>query len=354
MKLEAVEEVLKARGEPSYRLAQIARAVFRDAVSSYAEISALPKDLRDELAAKAPLLSVEPERLLVSRDGAAQKAVLKLKDGRRIETVLMRPKPGHWTTCISSQVGCALGCTFCATGLMGFIRNLTEEEITDQVLFWRQRIRASGGEPLSNVVYMGMGEPFLNLDNVLASLRTLTDPGRFGLGARHLSVSTAGIAPGIERLGREFPQVNLALSLHAATDEERQRLVPINKAYPLARLRDALRAYLASANRKIFIEYTLLSGENDRPEHADKLARFLKSVAPAKLLHVNLIVWNPTDTPHRAARAEDARRFKDLLLKAGIPATIRKNLGQDIEGACGQLVVGGPRRGELSGASSVS
>ncbi len=339
MRLASIEAFLKERGEPAFRLAQIADAVFKRGVTSYLEIGALPKELREALAARGPVLSFEAEDVKSSKSGDAQKAVLRLPDGQRVETVLMSPKPEHWTVCVSSQVGCALACTFCATGLMGFTRNLTDEEISDQVLFWRQRAaRGLGGSP-SNVVYMGMGEPLLNWPQVLASIRALTDPRQLGLGRRHISISTAGIAPGIETLAEELPQVNLALSLHAATDEERVKLVPLNRAYPLDRLRDALKAYLKRTNRKIFIEYTLLRGENDSAEHAWRLARFLRSVGPPSLLHVNLIVWNPTDTPHHASRAEDARRFKAALEAEGMPATIRKNLGQDIEGACGQLVV---------------
>lgn len=335
MRFEALQEFLRSRGQLDFRLRQVARAIYGEGVPRFAEITTLPRHLREELDKKLPLLSLQAESLHSSSDGT-QKAVLRLRDGLRIESVLMSPKPGLRTACISSQVGCALGCTFCATGLMGFKRNLSEEEITDQVLYWVQRLKPGR---LTNIVYMGMGEPFLNLPNVLASLRTLTDPALFGFGRRHISVSTVGIAPGIERFGLEFPQVNLALSLHAATNDERSRLVPVNRAYPLQRLREALKAYLSKTNRKVFIEYTLLRGENDSPQHAERLAGFLKSVGPAKLLHVNLIVWNPTDTPHQASRADDARRFKERLLREGVPATIRKNLGRDIEGACGQLVL---------------
>lgn len=323
-------------GEPPYRIKQVAQAVFKTGVSSFSDISTLPATLRERLK-NIPLLCFEPETVRVSSDGRAHKAVLRLHDGKRIESVLLNPKPGLWSACISSQVGCALRCSFCATGLMGFTRNLTEEEISDQVLFWRQYIRKSHLDPLNNVIYMGMGEPFLNRDEVFNSLRVLADPELFAIGDRHLAVSTAGIAPGIEVFAKEFPQVNLALSLHAADDTLRTRLVPINKSYPLKRLQSALAEYFRLSNRRVFIEYVLLAGENDRPEDADALIRFVKETSP--LLHVNLIVWNPTKTPHAPSQLPAAKRFANLLKRGGVSVTFRKNLGQDIEGACGQLVL---------------
>ncbi|MBI3548289.1 MAG: 23S rRNA (adenine(2503)-C(2))-methyltransferase RlmN [Elusimicrobia bacterium] len=339
---ERLRELLAS--EPAYRIKQAARAIFERGASSFAEITELPAALRQSLKDE-PILSMTPETVRVSASGDAHKAVMRLKDGKRIETVLMSPKPDHWTTCISSQVGCALRCTFCATGLMGFDRNLTPEEITDQVLFWRQYMASETGGAvpkdarLSNVVYMGMGEPMLNLENVFESLRRLSDPAEFGIGQRHIAVSTAGIAPGMERFGRNFPQVNLALSLHSAIPELRTSLVPINKAYPLHRLKRALQEYFRSNNRKVFLEYVLLAGENDRRADADALVEFIKDVGSKHLLHVNLIVWNPTRTRHVPSTSDAARKFIDVLDRAGISATIRKNLGQDIQGACGQLVI---------------
>lgn len=356
MTLEMLRKLLA--GEPAYRIKQAAQAVFRAGVSSFSEISTLPAALRERLKT-IPILCLEAETVRVSADKRAHKAVLRLNDGQRIESVLLNPKPGLWSACISSQVGCALRCSFCATGLMGFTRNLTAEEISDQVLFWRQYIRSRGQAinlpagspslkahpnsvaripgPLDNVIYMGMGEPFLNREEVFKSLRVLTDMDQFGMGDRHLAVSTAGIAPGIEVFGKEFPQVNLALSLHAGDDELRTRLVPINKSYPLKRLRDALGEYFRTSHRRVFIEYVLLAGENDRPKDADGLARFVHETGP--LLHVNLIVWNPTETPHTPSALPAAKRFANLLKRAGVSVTFRKNLGQDIEGACGQLVL---------------
>ncbi|MBI4370802.1 MAG: 23S rRNA (adenine(2503)-C(2))-methyltransferase RlmN [Elusimicrobia bacterium] len=334
-----VQSALGALGQPPYRWDQVRRAVF-DGAASYDEVPGLPALARSTLAERAPILSLRARRVEASSDGRARKALLDLPDGSSVETVLLRPSERRWTACISSQVGCAVACTFCATGLMGLARSLTPEEITDQVLFWRQYMRREGlPGRLDNVVYMGMGEPFSCYDRVAASLRVLMDQRLFGMGARHLSVSTSGVAPRIVQFGRDFPQVNLALSLHAATDALRSRLVPMNKAYDLKALAAALKEYLAAANRKIFFEYVLLKGENDRAQDARALSAWLEGLGPRELLHVNLIVFNQTDTPHRPSSETDARRFQSLVLGAGFKATVRQNLGRDIDGACGQLAV---------------
>ncbi len=335
-----VQAALTALGQPKFRWDQVRQAVFGRAISSYEEIAVLPAETRRALATQAPLMSVRERRVDVSGDGRAHKALLDLHDGKVVETVLLRPSLTRWTTCISSQVGCAVACTFCATGLMGLTRSLTPEEITDQVLFWRQYM-AKKNMPgrLDNVVYMGMGEPFACYEQVSASLKVLLDHKQFGIGARHISVSTSGVAPKIALFGRDFPQVNLAISLHAATDALRTRLVPMNKAFNLAALAASIKEYIAVTNRKIFFEYVLLKGENDRPEDADALVNWLDGVGPKELLHVNLIVFNQTDTPHKPTNENDAREFQARMLAGGYKSTVRQNLGRDINGACGQLVV---------------
>jgi 23S rRNA (adenine2503-C2)-methyltransferase len=340
MNLSAAAEALREAKAPAYRLEQVRKAVYGEAVSSYEEVAVLPADLRRVLSEKAPIMSAKERRVDVSGDERAHKALLQLADGKIVETVLLRPSETRWTTCISCQVGCAIGCTFCATGLMGFSRDLTPEEITDQVLFWRQYMRKYKlPGRVDNVVYMGMGEPFACYDAMGESLKLLMDQKLFGIGARHISVSTSGLAPQMERFGKDFPQVNLALSLHAAEDELRTKLVPVNKAYPLARLSEALRRYLEQTNRKVFLEYVMLSGENDRPKDARAVVEFVKSAGPIELLHVNLILYNKTNTPHDATSEDVARRFQAILLEAGIKSTVRQNLGRDIQGACGQLIV---------------
>lgn len=340
MEAAKVQAALAELGQPKYRWDQVRQAVFGKSVSAYDEVPGLPPGLAAKLQEKAPLLAAKPRSVSVSRDGRAHKALLDLLDGRVIETVLLRPSETRWTTCISSQVGCAVACTFCATGLMGLSRNLTPEEITDQVLFWRQYM-AQQGLPgrVDNIVYMGMGEPFACYDQVAASLRALMDQKQFAIGARHIAVSTSGVAPKMVQFGKDFPQVNLALSLHAATDELRTRLVPMNKAYDLAALAAALREYLADTNRKVFFEYVLLKGENDREQDAYALVKWLDGLGNKALLHVNLIVFNQTDTPHQPTDESDARRFQDRLLASGYKSTVRQNLGRDIDGACGQLVI---------------
>ena len=335
-----VQAALSALGQPKFRWDQVRQAVFGRAVEDYEDIKVLPAETRKALTEKLPLLTVKERRVEVSGDGRAHKALLDLADGRVIETVLLRPSETRWTTCISSQVGCAVACTFCATGLMGLTRSLTPEEITDQVLFWRQYM-AKKKLPgrLDNVVYMGMGEPFACYEQVAASLKILIDQKLFGIGSRHISVSTSGVAPKIEAFGRDFPQVNLAISLHAANDVLRSRLVPMNKAYDLSALAKALKQYAAGTKRKIFFEWVLLKGENDRAQDAEELIAWLGTVGPPELLHINLIVFNQTDTPHKPTDEDDARRFQTLLLDAGYKSTVRQNLGRDIDGACGQLVV---------------
>lgn len=335
----ALAQAIQELGEPSFRLRQIL-SLIGSGVGSYEEMSVLPLPLRQRLNEKVPLLSLNPEKVLAGSDGLTFKARLRLGDGKSIETVLMQPKPGFWSVCVSSQVGCALRCSFCATGLMGLARNLSPEEITDQVLFWRQWSRHQNpAAKAGNVVYMGMGEPMLNFDNVKESIAWLTDPLLFNLGRRHITVSSAGVVAGLDRFTDELPQINLALSLHAATETLRSVLVPINKAYPLEQLALCLKRYFLKNKRKVFIEYVLLDKVNDTLKHAQELVVWLRAVGYLRLLHVNLIAWNPIAADYQPSPREQAQSFKRHLIRNKIHVTIRKNLGQDIDGACGQLVI---------------
>ena len=339
MNSEKINTLIEKYGLQKFRAKQLANAFFENGVSSYDEVSTLKKELREQLK-EEPAMTVKLDRMFISGDKRAHKALLKLHDGRLIETVLMNPMPGHWTACISSQVGCALACTFCATGQMGLLRNLTSEEISDQVLFWRHYIHQSEMDiRLNNVVYMGMGEPFHNRKEVFKSLAELTNPETFGMGSRHISVSTSGLTQGIDELAEKFPQVNLALSLHSANEAVRDSIMPINRKFNLYKLADTLNNYIDKTNRKVFIEYILLEGENDSMESAEELARYLREIKKPHLMHVNLIVYNKTDSDHQQSSKMQAGRFKNHLLDNGISATIRKNLGRDIDGACGQLAV---------------
>ncbi len=339
MDLRRVALVLKDLQAPSWRLDQVRLAVFRQSVSSYEEIDVLPLELRQGLARSAPLLSVAEREVLVGDDGRSRKAVLALADAREVETVLLRPSPRRWTTCISCQVGCAFACAFCATGKMGFVRHLSAEEICDQVLFWRQHMRreALPGR-LDNVVYMGMGEPLANYENVAESLRVLMDQRQYAIGARHIAVSTVGLPGGIERFGADFPQINLAISLHAAEEDLRSKLIPANKAYSLKQIAQSLEKYLVHSSRKVFLEYVLLEGVNDRPADAQGLVAYVRGLGHPGLFHVNLILYNATSAPFRSTPEAQARRFQQILLDAGLKATVRQNLGASIRGACGQLI----------------
>jgi 23S rRNA (adenine(2503)-C(2))-methyltransferase len=358
MQLEKLKKILADNGEPKFRLSQIQKAIYNDGVSDFSEISTISKNLRETLEKEMKMLSFDVEKILVAKDGLSIKALFKLGDGNKIESVLLSPIKDKWSVCISSQVGCPLNCGFCATGHGGFQRNLTAEEITDQVLFWKQYLQKNSnlfknyqpqaGPPraeklkiknynVNNIVYMGMGEPFLNWEEVKKSLKDLIDKNLFAFGSRSISVSTAGIPEGIKKLAEEFPQINLAISLHFATDKKRNQLMPINKKYNLEELRGALKDYFSKTNRQIFFEYVLLSGINDSEEDAYALSTYLKSIGNRQLLHVNLIAYNETGKEFKTSSGNKTHLFKDYLEKGGMSVTIRKSLGQEVQGACGQL-----------------
>jgi 23S rRNA (adenine(2503)-C(2))-methyltransferase len=331
-------EVLKEKKEPAFRFKQICKAVFEDAIPSFLDISTISKKLRIELENEVNILPFKEKEVLISRNKKAIKALLELEDGNIIETVLLSPKEGTWSACISSQVGCALGCAFCATGKNGLVRDLSGDEITSQVLFWKQYL-AKNKLPgqFSNIVYMGMGEPFLNWKNVKESLKVLIDEQFFNFGSRNIAVSTAGIIEGMEEFAKDFPQVNLAISLHFADDRKRDEFMPINKKHGLSDLRNFLQSYFQTNTRKVFIEYLLLGGVNDTKEDALQLAKFLKSIGKMQLIHVNLIRYNSIGENLHSSSKEVVKRFKDDLERERVHCTIRKSMGEDIQGACGQL-----------------
>lgn len=345
MNTHKLEQFLKENNLPKFRLGQIQKAIFQDGVSSFSEITTLSKDLREKMENELKLLSFEVEKVLIAKDEQSIKALLKLEGGDLIETVLISPKPGTWSACISCQVGCAMGCRFCATGKMGFKRDLTAEEITDQILFWRQYLKANESKEakssFNNIVYMGMGEPFLNWRHVSESIRDLTDEKLFGFGSRSLSVSTSGITEGIEKLATEFPQVNLAISLHFASDKKRDLYMPVNKKDNMESLRNALKDYFNVTNRKIFLEYIMLDGINDTALDAKLLADYIFSIGNTHLLHVNLIRYNTVANPPAGGLKPSSKTrtqiFKQELEKHRVSATIRKSLGEEIKAACGQL-----------------
>jgi len=331
MDKQNLEKILEKLGQPKFRLKQIQKAIYQDGVLNWEEITTIPKDLREKLKKEIEILPFKSKNILAGKDKRSFKALLELADGNLVETVLISPKPGEWSVCVSTQAGCPLGCAFCATGKSGFKRNLTTEEIEGQVLFWK------GKEEIRNIVFMGMGEPFLNWKNVREALLDLHNLELFGFGWRSLSVSTAGVPKGIEEMAEEFPQVNLAVSLHFADDKERSHFMPINRKYNLAVLRRALQGYFSKSRRKVFVEYMMLSGINDSKKNAENLANYLHSVGNQYLLHVNLISYNTASRELHPPAPERMQEFKSYLLRSGISATIRKSLGTEIQAACGQL-----------------
>jgi 23S rRNA (adenine2503-C2)-methyltransferase len=322
--------------QPSYRVDQVWRGLY-DQGRRPAEMTDLPRDLRARLDAALPA-GLELAAESRSPGSRTVKWLWRLPDGSQVETVLMR-YPRRATVCVSSQAGCAMGCSFCATGQSGFSRHLTAGEIVEQVVVAR---RAAEPDHLSNVVFMGMGEPLANYDRVWDAVTRIH--GDIGLSARHLTISTVGVVPGIRRLAREDLPVNLAVSLHAANDGLRNSLVPLNKRYPLTMLMEACRQYQTAKGRRLSFEWALIAGVNDRPVDARELSDLARPLGA----HVNLIPLNPTPGyPVRGSSPAGVRAFRDSLGRLGVNATVRQNRGTDIDAACGQLAA----RSDPSGGS---
>jgi len=332
-----VEALLAEWGEPRYRSRQVYQAATRTLTADYDGMTGLPLALRRRLSETEPLAELTVDEVRESADGTI-KLRLATRDGFPVEAVAMRHR-GRRTACLSSQSGCPLACTFCATGEMGLGRSLRSGEIVEQVLALARILRDRGAS-VGNVVMMGMGEPFLNYDNVLAACRTMHDPDGFNLGARHIAISTAGWVPGIEALAEEPLPLRLALSLHAPTDELREQLMPVTRRFPVARLMQACRDYRDRTGRRVFVEYLLLDGVNDSDSDARRLGRLL-GAGPA--FHVNLIAYNPTASEYSASPQERVAAFAEILRDLGVGASYRRSHGSDIEAACGQLAVAGAR-----------
>ncbi|MDQ1437684.1 MAG: rRNA (adenine2503-C2)-methyltransferase [Acidimicrobiaceae bacterium] len=317
-------------GQPSYRVTQVWDALYQRG-DEPEEMTALPKGVRAELASAEEFgAALTPVVESVSDNGSTVKWLWSLADGARVETVLMH-YPQRTTVCVSTQAGCAMACGFCATGQAGFERNLSVGEIVEQVVR-AGRLARAGGRRLSNVVFMGMGEPLANYDRTWGAVQRLHDD--VGLSARHITVSTVGVVPGIRRLAGEALPVNLAVSLHAANDSLRDSLVPLNRRYPLAVLLEACRVYLTAKGRRLSFEWALIDGVNDRPSDADELAELARPLGA----HVNLIPLNPTPGfLTRGTPAAGVRAFRDRLVALRVNATVRRNRGAEIDAACGQL-----------------
>ena len=315
--------------EPKYRWGQAKKVIFQDLIQDWQEAATLPLRLREELNRKYPIgISA---KTFVSEDKNTTKALFALKDGFKIETVLMRHKKKRNTVCVSSQVGCPLNCSFCATAKMGFKRDLEAWEIIEQVLFFARYLKKNK-EKITNVVFMGMGEPFLNYQNVIGAIKILNDKEGFNLGARHFSISTVGIVEGIRKIAKEKLQINLAISLHAPDDKLRLKLMPINKKYPIKEILNAVDGYVNNTRRRVMFEYIMINDLNDSDTHAKSLAELMKN----PLYFVNLISCNQTGI-FKPSLSSRIREFKEILEKEGVIVTQRYRFGKDIKGACGQL-----------------
>ena len=342
-----VRRVLENRGEPAYRLEQAYRAICRGLVRDWEEATALPKRLRAALSVEVPAAVLELARIWRGRDGT-RKYLFKTHDGHLIETVVI-PERSRRTVCISTQVGCPMGCTFCATGTLGIKRNLKAREIAEQVFVVARDIAP---ERLTNVVVMGMGEPFLNYDQTLLALKVLNDAAGFNLAARSIAVSTSGLVDKIRRFADEPEQFHLAISLHTPFEEERKKIMPVASRYSIPELMSAARYYVEHTRRKLFFEYTLLAGVNDRQRHVEALADLLDH----PLYHLNLLRFNWTDTGFAATSKSGAKIFLHHTRELGLSATLRPSRGEDIDAACGQLAArdlrGRPQRATVPLARS--
>ena len=317
-----------------YRLKQLYRAATKELVPDVASVSTLPKEMRAAMSeAGVAFTSVEPVVVQRSKNSQTTKGLFRLHDGKEVEAVLMEHHGDRTTVCISSQAGCAFACAFCSTGQAGFSRNLMPTEIFDQALYFAHDL-ATRGKKITNIVFMGMGEPFHNYDAVMNAVALLHDGQGLGLGHRHITISTVGLVDKIDTFANEGIQVNLAISLHAPTDAIRNTIMPVNRKFDTSELLAACDRYIEKTNRKVFFEYVMLDGVND----SEEAARALADVMRGHLYHVNLIPYNTTpDAPYQGTPEEQIWAFAKILDDAGVPTTVRHNMGRDISAACGQL-----------------
>ena len=332
LELDELKDLLESWGEPGYRANQVWTGLYQHLRASPFEFPTLPKTLRDRLDQHFSFSHLNPTTVLESTDGETRKTLFRLPDGQPLEAVLMRYQRRN-TLCISTQAGCAMGCVFCATGQMGFKRQLSSGEIVEQVVIFARQLQELD-ERVTNVVVMGMGEPFHNYEATLAAIDRLNHPEGLNLGARRFTISTVGLIPAIRKFAAEDRQVNLAVSLHAAEDSLRTSMLPINKRYPFDELIAACREYVDRTHRRITFEWALIREVNDSPDQARLLAQKLKGL----LCHVNVIPLNPTKGYGGEASTRDrARAFQAELERNGITCTIRVRRGIDIQAGCGQL-----------------
>ncbi len=334
---DEVDALVAELGLPHFRANQLLHALYHEFPDELSDVRQLPANAREALAARYPIASARQVRSVVSDDGMTTKALLRMADGTLIETVLMQyPEPGdrhpRSTVCVSTQAGCAMGCVFCATGQMGFERNLNAGEIVAQVMHVARLLKARG-EHVTNVVFMGMGEPLANYAETVRAVRILTDPRAFGIGQRHITISTVGVIRGIDRLAAEGLQVGLAISLHAPNEDLRQHLVPTAGPHSVQEIVSAAKRYFKATGRRVSFEYALIAGENDSPDTARQLVKLLRGTPT----HVNLIPVNPTAGGYQRPARPNVLAFERVLLDAGMNCTVRVEKGAEISAACGQL-----------------
>ncbi len=341
MTLQEIEQQMLFAGFTKFRAEQIYLSIYKKQKTTFSEIQGISKEVKSYLSENMSFSLPKIVKTLVSSQGDTIKWLLELATGDRIETVLMAyldkdKSANRFTVCVSSQIGCAIGCPFCATGKMGFSRNLFAHEIVGQVLVANTYISANfGSGAVGNIVFMGMGEPFLNYENLSQSIKILNEPKGLQIGMRKITVSTSGVIPKIATFAQEFPQATLAISLHTPFDLQRNEMVPINRKYNLQELMQAVAEFIKITNSRVTFEYALIAGVNDSIKHANALVKFLKGV----LCHVNLIPLNGIKTGEmQRSKALVIKEFSQVLLKAGIVTTLREEKGQDISAACGQLI----------------
>lgn len=332
LSFEEIQALVKEWGQPGYRATQIWEGLYAQLVDSPDSFPNLPKTLRGKMDQQFSFSGLEQAAEMHSSDGETTKLLFELADGEKIETVLMKYKKRN-TLCISSQAGCAMNCSFCATGQMGFFRNLTPGEIVEQVLFFTRQLKEND-EVVTNIVFMGMGEPFHNYDAVMKAISIMNHADGMNLGARRFTISTVGLIPGIKRFTEEKSQVNLAISLHATSNSLRDSMMPVNNRYPIEELIQACRDYFEVTRRRVTFEWALIQNVNDSVEEAQNLANLLQGL----ICHVNVIPLNPTQG--FTGEKSDTHRvlaFQETLKKKGIPCTVRIRRGIDIQAGCGQL-----------------
>ncbi len=330
--------LFEQNGHKKFRYSQLENALYKNGIWDFSAMETLPKEIRDLLIENCFYNSLTIHSEVTSEDGQTTKFLFKTHDDKMIEAVIMRHLSGRNTLCVSCQAGCPMACSFCATWKLGLIRNLEFYEIIDQLVVANNLLQKED-KKIRNIVYMGMGEPFLNYDHVAESLRIASNQKKFDLSNRRITISTCGIVPGILRLAEDYPQVSLAVSLHAPNDEARKRIMPVENTYPIPDLMKALDQYVAKTNKRVFYEYIMIAGVTDRPEFAWELATLLEW----KLAHVNFIPYNPGEwimwTGYKPTGKIIMKKFQDALDKAGVPSTIRHTMWDDIDAACGQLAL---------------